>query len=99
MPCRSRRFGVACANSLPGGARQWQARGVHNLRSVLPQVAGMIGNVLEWYDFAAYGFLAASFAANFFPLETPLMSLMASYGVFAVAFVAPTGRSPVRPYR
>ena len=37
--------------------------------SVLPQVAGMIGNVLEWYDFAAYGFLAASFAANFFPLE------------------------------
>jgi hypothetical protein len=33
--------------------------------SVMPQVAGMIGNVLEWYDFAAYGFLAATFAANF----------------------------------
>lgn len=55
--------------------------------SVLPQIAGMFGNVLEWYDFAAYGFLASSFAANFFPLENRLLSLMASYGVFAVAFV------------
>jgi MHS family proline/betaine transporter-like MFS transporter len=55
--------------------------------SVLPQVAGMVGNVLEWYDFAAYGFLAATFAGNFFPLENHLLSLMASYGVFAVAFV------------
>jgi MHS family proline/betaine transporter-like MFS transporter len=55
--------------------------------SVLPQVAGMIGNVLEWYDFAAYGFLAATFAGNFFPLDNHLLSLMASYGVFAAAFV------------
>jgi MFS transporter, MHS family, proline/betaine transporter len=55
--------------------------------SVMPQVAGMIGNVLEWYDFAAYGFLAATFAANFFPSENRLLSLMASYGVFAIAFV------------
>jgi MHS family proline/betaine transporter-like MFS transporter len=55
--------------------------------SVLPQVAGVIGNVLEWYDFAAYGFLAATFAVNFFPLENHLLSLLASYGVFAAAFV------------
>jgi MFS family permease len=47
----------------------------------------MVGNVLEWYDFAAYGFLAATFAGNFFPLESHLLSLMASFGVFAVAFV------------
>jgi MFS transporter, MHS family, proline/betaine transporter len=55
--------------------------------SVLPQVAGMLGNVLEWYDFAAYGFLASTFAANFFPLENRWLSLIASYGVFAIAFV------------
>ena len=68
--------------------------------SVLPQVAGVIGNVLEWYDFAAYGFLAATFAANFFPLENHLLSLLASYGVFAVAFVMrPLGGVAVRPYR
>lgn len=47
----------------------------------------MVGNVLEWYDFAAYGFLAATFAANFFPLENHMLSLLASYGVFAAAFV------------
>jgi hypothetical protein len=66
-----------------------QAVGVARTRagSALPQVAGMVGNVLEWYDFAAYGFLAATFAGNFFPLESHLLSLMASFGVFAVAFV------------
>ena len=47
----------------------------------------MIGNVLEWYDFAAYGFLATIFATNFFPLENHMLSLLASYGVFAAAFV------------
>jgi MHS family proline/betaine transporter-like MFS transporter len=66
-----------------------RAAGVVQARagSVLPQVAGAIGNVLEWYDFAAYGFLAATFAGNFFPSENHLLSLMASYGVFAIAFV------------
>ena len=64
-----------------------QAMGVAPTRSMLPQVAGMIGNVLEWYDFAAYGFLAATFATNFFPLENRMLSLLASYGVFAAAFV------------
>jgi MFS transporter, MHS family, proline/betaine transporter len=56
-------------------------------RRNLTVVAGAIGNVLEWYDFAAYGFLAQSFARNFFPLNNDLLSLMASYGVFAVAFL------------
>ena len=55
--------------------------------SILPQLAGCVGNVLEWYDFAAYGFLARSFAGNFFPLDNHLLSLLASYGVFAVASV------------
>jgi MFS family permease len=66
-----------------------QAVGVERSRAgwALPQLAGMVGNVLEWYDFAAYGFLAATFAANFFPLENHLLSLVASYAVFAVAFV------------
>ena len=30
--------------------------------------AGVIGNVLEWYDFAIYGYFAASIGRNFFPL-------------------------------
>ena len=30
--------------------------------------AGVIGNVLEWYDFTIYGYFAASIGRNFFPL-------------------------------
>src|SRR6516225_5122419 len=31
--------------------------------------AGMIGNVLEWYDFAIYGYFAAAIGRQFFPHE------------------------------
>jgi MHS family proline/betaine transporter-like MFS transporter len=31
--------------------------------------ATMIGNVIEWYDFAIYGSFAASIGRDFFPRE------------------------------
>lgn len=34
-------------------------------------MAGFIGNVVEWYDFALYGYLAGVIAPVFFPLATP----------------------------
>lgn len=49
--------------------------------------AGIIGNVVEWYDFALYGYLAAIIGRLFFPAEDPAASLLASYGVFAAGFV------------
>jgi MHS family proline/betaine transporter-like MFS transporter len=49
--------------------------------------AGAIGNVLEWYDFAAYGYFASIFGRNFFPDENPFLSLLSAYGVFAVAYM------------
>lgn len=49
--------------------------------------AGMVGNLLEWYDFAAYGFLASIFAVNFFPQNDPFIALVASFGVFAASFL------------
>ncbi len=30
-------------------------------------VAGLIGNIMEWYDFAVYGFFAATIGKLFFP--------------------------------
>jgi len=33
--------------------------------------AGMIGNVLEWYDFAVYGFFATQIGRQFFPNCAP----------------------------
>ena len=43
--------------------------------------AGMIGNVLEWYDFAIYGYFAASIGRHFFPHEDPVAQLLAAFGV------------------
>ncbi|WP_456464636.1 MFS transporter [Persephonella sp.] len=49
--------------------------------------AGMVGNVLEWYDFVVYGFLAVIIGELFFPSEDPTVSLLKSFGAFAVGFV------------
>jgi len=49
--------------------------------------AGVIGNVLEWYDFAVYGFFAPILAAKFFPAADPRVSLLAAFGAFAVGFL------------
>ena len=51
-------------------------------------LAATVGNVLEWYDFAVYGFLAAIIGKHFFPADDPLASLLASFGVFALGFLA-----------
>jgi MHS family proline/betaine transporter-like MFS transporter len=51
-------------------------------------LAGAIGNVLEWYDFALYGYFAPVFAALFFPSDSPSVSLIAAFSVFAIGFLA-----------
>ncbi len=54
--------------------------------------AGMIGNVLEWYDFGLYGYLAPVIGALFFPSTNPVASLIGAYGGFAIGFaVRPLG--------
>jgi len=50
--------------------------------------AGAIGNVLEWYDFAVYGYFASVIGRTFFPSEDPVAQLLSAYGIFAVGFVA-----------
>lgn len=50
--------------------------------------AGAIGNVLEWYDFAVYGYFASVIGRTFFPGEDPLAQLLSAYGIFAIGFVA-----------
>ncbi len=51
-------------------------------------VLATMGNVLEWYDFTVYFFLAVYIAANFFPGEDPIAALLSAFGVFAVGFIA-----------
>lgn len=49
--------------------------------------AGITGNVLEWYDFAVYGFYAPIIGRLFFPSDDPTVSLIASFGAFAAGFL------------
>src|SRR5258708_17962179 len=52
-------------------------------------MASMLGTVLEWYDFFLYGFTAALvFGKLFFPSYGELTGILASFGAFAVGFVA-----------
>lgn len=49
--------------------------------------AGVIGNVMEWYDFALYGYFASFFSELFFPSSNPVISLLSAFGVFAAGFM------------
>jgi MHS family proline/betaine transporter-like MFS transporter len=50
-------------------------------------VGASVGNTVEWFDFAVYGYLAVTLGAVFFPSEDPTISLLSSFAVFGVAFV------------
>ena len=55
-------------------------------------VAVSIGNALEWYDISSYGYFAVYVARAFFPNSDPTVSLLLTFGTFALAFlVRPIG--------
>jgi MHS family proline/betaine transporter-like MFS transporter len=49
--------------------------------------AGMIGNVLEWRDFAIYGYFASEIGKQFFRQQDPVSQLLSAFGVFAVGYL------------
>jgi MHS family proline/betaine transporter-like MFS transporter len=49
--------------------------------------ATCIGNALEWFDIAVYGFFASYIAHAFFPVTDPSVSLLLTFGSFGVAFL------------
>ena len=49
--------------------------------------AGAIGNILEWYDFAIYGYFAAAIGKTFFPREDHVAQVLAAFGIFAVGYL------------
>lgn len=50
-------------------------------------LAGVVGNMLEWYDFALFGFFATQIGHHFFPSDNPTASLLAAFGTFAAGFL------------
>lgn len=51
----------------------------------------LMGNILEWFDFAVYGYLAPLIANLFFPVFDKFSSMLLAYSVFALGFI-------VRPF-
>lgn len=62
-----------------------QSRSNMSLRGTL---AAASGNVLEWYDFTVYGFLAPTLARTFFPSDDHFASLLSAFAVLAVGYAA-----------
>jgi MHS family proline/betaine transporter-like MFS transporter len=59
-----------------GASRLW--------RSILAAAAG---NLLEWYDFVIYAYMAPLIALKFFPSSDPLAGLLAVFATFGLGFV------------
>ncbi|HEX4824302.1 MAG TPA: MFS transporter [Candidatus Polarisedimenticolaceae bacterium] len=51
-------------------------------------LAGLIGNVLEWFDFAVFGYFASDIGHQFFPSSSPTLQHLLTYGTFAIGFFA-----------
>jgi MHS family proline/betaine transporter-like MFS transporter len=51
-------------------------------------LAGLIGNVLEWFDFAVFGYFSANIGHQFFPAADPAAQQFQAFAVFALGFLA-----------
>jgi MHS family proline/betaine transporter-like MFS transporter len=47
----------------------------------------MLGNGLEWYDYALYGTFSALISQQFFPKGNDVAALIATFGIFAAGFL------------
>jgi MHS family alpha-ketoglutarate permease-like MFS transporter len=56
-------------------------------RRILAIVGASSGNLVEWFDFYIYSFLALYFAPAFFPSGNPTTQLLNTAGVFAAGFL------------
>lgn len=60
--------------------------------------AAAMGNAVEWFDFAIYGYLAVTIGHLFFPDASPSAQLISTFGVFAASFlIRPLGSIVLGP--
>jgi MFS transporter, MHS family, proline/betaine transporter len=50
-------------------------------------IAGIAGNVMEWYDFAVYGYFVRTIGQLYFPSDDPTATLLNAYAALAVGFL------------
>ena len=73
------------ADNPAGSGRAAASNDQSLLRTVF---AGLFGNLLEWFDYAVFGFLVGPIGAAFFPSDDPQVQTLKTWGLFAVGFFA-----------
>ena len=49
--------------------------------------SALIGKILEWYDFAIFGYFASAIGLAFFPKSDPTAQLLMAFSIFAVGYL------------
>jgi MFS transporter, MHS family, proline/betaine transporter len=52
------------------------------------KIASALGSIIEWYDFALYGFFASIVTKLYFPSTSPSIGLLKTFSIFAIGFFA-----------
>ncbi len=86
----ARRLGVGLEGGVTAAAigEAAKADAAPRQSAVRTALAGLIGNVLEWFDFAVYGYFASDIGRQFFPQSSPAAQQVLAFAVFAIGFVA-----------
>jgi MFS transporter, MHS family, proline/betaine transporter len=74
---------MSVASASTTSASQVSTANPGNLRRIV--AGGVAGQVVEFYDYALYGLLAASIARVFFPSDDPALGILSAFAVFGVA--------------
>ncbi|QBJ97712.1 MFS transporter [Rhodococcus sp. ABRD24] len=65
---------------------------VSSIRRRRAFIGAISGHLIEWFDYGVYGFLAVTLGKLFFASQSPAVSLLSSFAVFALSFfIRPLG--------
>ena len=59
-----------------------------NIKSLILIFPAILGTIIEYYDYALYGFCASLLATQFFPTDDPTVALLKTFGIFLTGSLA-----------
>ena len=69
-------------------SRKNKQQGITGIIPKRQLAAAVVGNFIEWFDWAAYALLSIYFASQFFPENAPpLVALLGTFGILAIGFL------------
>lgn len=72
--------------------------GAGTVSTITTVAGGIIGNIIEWYDWTIYGLLSSVFASQFFPSSDKIVALLLTLSTFALGFLMrPVGSIVLSP--